>query len=61
VLALIARGQQNPAVAAQLGLSVKTVGHYVRQICANVGVSMRPAALLFGSSTACSTDRANAR
>jgi DNA-binding NarL/FixJ family response regulator len=47
VLALIARGRQNKAVAAQLGISVKTVGHHVQHIYAKIGVSTRPAAALF--------------
>ncbi|MGQ0576112.1 MAG: HD domain-containing phosphohydrolase, partial [Pseudonocardia sp.] len=47
VLALIARGATNRAVAARLSISAKTVGHHVEHIYTKIGVSTRPAAALF--------------
>jgi DNA-binding CsgD family transcriptional regulator len=47
VLRLVARGHSNRAVAAQLSISAKTVGHHVGHIYAKIGVSTRPAAALF--------------
>lgn len=47
VLRLIARGASNRAVARQLSISVKTVGHHVGHIYAKIGVTTRPAAALF--------------
>jgi DNA-binding CsgD family transcriptional regulator len=47
VLRLLARGLSNKAIAAQLGLSPKTVGHHVGHVYAKAGVSTRAAAALF--------------
>jgi HD-GYP domain-containing protein (c-di-GMP phosphodiesterase class II) len=47
VLRLLARGLTNRAMAAELGLSAKTVGHHVEHIYAKAGVSSRAAAALF--------------
>jgi putative nucleotidyltransferase with HDIG domain len=47
VLRLVARGQSNKAIAAQLQLSPKTVGHHVGHVYAKAGVSTRAAAALF--------------
>ncbi len=47
VLRLIARGSSNRAVAAQLSISAKTVGHHVGHIYAKIGVTTRPGAALF--------------
>jgi putative nucleotidyltransferase with HDIG domain len=47
VLRLVARGQSNKAIAAQLHLSPKTVGHHVAHVYAKAGVSTRAAAALF--------------
>jgi HD-GYP domain-containing protein (c-di-GMP phosphodiesterase class II) len=47
VLALIARGHANKAVALRLGISPKTVGHHVGHVYAKIGVSTRAAAALF--------------
>jgi DNA-binding CsgD family transcriptional regulator len=47
VLRLLARGLTNRQVAAELGLSAKTVGHHVQHIYAKAGVSSRAAAALF--------------
>lgn len=46
VLELIARGQNNAAIAARLGLSVKTVQNYVSNIFAKLQVEDRAQALL---------------
>jgi putative nucleotidyltransferase with HDIG domain len=47
VLRLVARGHSNKAIAAQLQLSPKTVGHHVGHVYAKAGVSTRAAAALF--------------
>jgi HD-GYP domain-containing protein (c-di-GMP phosphodiesterase class II)/DNA-binding CsgD family transcriptional regulator len=47
VLRLVARGLSNKQIAAQLGLSPKTVGHHVGHVYAKAGVSTRAAAALF--------------
>jgi putative nucleotidyltransferase with HDIG domain len=47
VLRLVARGLSNKRIAAQLGLSPKTVGHHVGHVYAKAGVSTRAAAALF--------------
>jgi putative nucleotidyltransferase with HDIG domain len=47
VLRLVARGLSNKEIAAQLGLSPKTVGHHVGHVYLKVGVSTRAAAALF--------------
>jgi putative nucleotidyltransferase with HDIG domain len=47
VLRLVARGRSNKAIAAELGLSPKTVGHHVQHVYAKAGVSTRAAAALF--------------
>src|SRR4051794_8538099 len=47
VLRLVARGHSNKAIAAQLHLSPKTVGHHVGHVYAKAGVSTRAAAALF--------------
>ena len=47
VLRLIARGQVNKQVAAELGISPKTVGHHVEHIYAKAGVTTRAGAALF--------------
>jgi DNA-binding NarL/FixJ family response regulator len=47
VLRLVARGLSNKQIAAQLGLSPKTVGHHVSHVYAKAGVSTRAAAALF--------------
>ena len=47
VLRLIAKGQANKQVAAQLGISRKTVGHHIEHIYAKAGVTTRAGATLF--------------
>jgi HD-GYP domain-containing protein (c-di-GMP phosphodiesterase class II) len=47
VLALLARGLSNKAIAAQLVVSPKTVGHHVEHIYRKIGCSTRAAASLF--------------
>jgi putative nucleotidyltransferase with HDIG domain len=47
VLRLVARGRSNKAIAAELRLSPKTVGHHVGHVYAKAGVSTRAAAALF--------------
>ncbi|HEU5424216.1 MAG TPA: LuxR C-terminal-related transcriptional regulator, partial [Nitrolancea sp.] len=47
VLRLIIRGLPNRAVAQQLNISAKTVGHHVEHIYAKIGVSTRAGAALF--------------
>jgi DNA-binding NarL/FixJ family response regulator len=47
VLRLLARGLTNRQMAAQLGVSAKTVGHHVEHIYAKAGVRSRAAAALF--------------
>lgn len=47
VLALVAQGHPNKAVARQLGISPKTVGNHIEHIYTKVGVSSRAAAALF--------------
>jgi putative nucleotidyltransferase with HDIG domain len=47
VLRLVARGHSNKAIAAQLHLSPKTVGHHVAHVYAKAAVSTRAAAALF--------------
>ena len=43
----VARGASNKAIARDLGLSPKTVGHHVTHVYAKAGVSTRAAATLF--------------
>jgi HD-GYP domain-containing protein (c-di-GMP phosphodiesterase class II) len=47
VLALVARGLSNKAVAARLGISVRTVGSHVEHVYTKTGVSTRGAAAMF--------------
>jgi HD-GYP domain-containing protein (c-di-GMP phosphodiesterase class II) len=47
VLVLLARGLSNKAIAAQLVVSAKTVGHHVEHIYRKIGCSTRAAASLF--------------
>jgi HD-GYP domain-containing protein (c-di-GMP phosphodiesterase class II) len=47
VLALLARGPTNREIAAQLGISPKTVSNHVERIYAKAGVTTRAAATLF--------------
>ncbi len=47
VLALLAAGRSNKAIAGELGLSPKTVGHHVAHVYEKIGVSTRAAAALF--------------
>jgi HD-GYP domain-containing protein (c-di-GMP phosphodiesterase class II) len=47
VLVLLARGLSNKAIAAQLVVSPKTVGHHVEHIYRKIGCSTRAAASLF--------------
>ncbi|HEU4841941.1 MAG TPA: response regulator transcription factor, partial [Ilumatobacteraceae bacterium] len=47
VLRLIARGRANKQVAAELGISAKTVGRHVEHIYAKAGVHTRPGATVF--------------
>lgn len=47
VLRLLARGQSNREMAAQLVISEKTVGHHVQHIYDKLGVSTRAAATLY--------------
>ncbi len=47
ILRLISRGESNRVVAAELTISVKTVGRHVENIYNKIGVSSRPAAALF--------------
>ena len=47
VLVLLARGQSNPAIAAQLVVSRKTVGSHIEHIYTKLGVSSRTEAALF--------------
>jgi HD-GYP domain-containing protein (c-di-GMP phosphodiesterase class II) len=47
VLALIARGLSNKAVATELRISAKTVGHHVEHIYTKAGVRTRAGATLF--------------
>jgi HD-GYP domain-containing protein (c-di-GMP phosphodiesterase class II) len=49
VLALLARGQSNKQIAAQLVLSPKTAANHVEHIYAKLGVSSRAAATLFAT------------
>jgi putative nucleotidyltransferase with HDIG domain len=49
VLRLVARGHSNKAIAAQLHLSPKTVGHHVGHVYVKTGVSTRAAAALFAA------------
>lgn len=44
VLALVSRGLGDAAIAVELGISVRTVGHHVRHILARLQVSSRTAA-----------------
>jgi HD-GYP domain-containing protein (c-di-GMP phosphodiesterase class II) len=46
VLRRLARGATNRAIAAELGVSPKTVGHHVEHVYAKLGVSSRAAAAL---------------
>lgn len=45
VLRLVARGQTNAEIAAELGLSERTVAHHVEHVLAKLGVSNRMAAV----------------
>jgi HD-GYP domain-containing protein (c-di-GMP phosphodiesterase class II) len=47
VLRLLARGYSNREVARALTISEKTAGHHVQHIYDKIGVSTRPAAMLF--------------
>jgi HD-GYP domain-containing protein (c-di-GMP phosphodiesterase class II) len=47
VLVLLARGLSNKAIAAQLVVSPKTVGHHIEHIYRKIGSSTRAAASLF--------------
>jgi HD-GYP domain-containing protein (c-di-GMP phosphodiesterase class II) len=47
VLVLLARGRSNKAIAAQLVVSPKTVGHHIEHIYRKIGCSTRAAASLF--------------
>lgn len=47
VLRLIARGHSNKEVAAQLGITPKTVGHHIEHIYAKAGITTRAGAALF--------------
>lgn len=47
VLRLVCRGNSNRIMAAELGLSIKTVGRHVENIYNKIGVSSRAAAALF--------------
>ncbi|HEY6888260.1 MAG TPA: LuxR C-terminal-related transcriptional regulator, partial [Solirubrobacter sp.] len=47
VLAGVARGHTNKAIAAELGIAPKTVGHHVAHVDAKIGVSTRAAAALY--------------
>ncbi|MEP7023529.1 MAG: LuxR C-terminal-related transcriptional regulator, partial [Actinomycetota bacterium] len=49
VLALLARGQSNKQIAAELVLSPKTAANHVEHIYAKLGVSSRAAATLFAT------------
>lgn len=49
VLALLARGHSNRAIAGRLGISVKTVGRHVEAIYAKARVTTRAGATLFAS------------
>jgi DNA-binding NarL/FixJ family response regulator len=44
VLRLVAQGRTNRQIAAELGLSEKTVGHHLENIFTRLGVSSRAAA-----------------
>ena len=46
VLRLVVRGHTTKRVAAELGLSPKTVGHHIERIYVKLGVSTRGAATL---------------
>ena len=46
ILALLARGRSNPAIAAQLGLSAKTVANYVSTILTKLQVVDRAGAII---------------
>jgi DNA-binding CsgD family transcriptional regulator len=47
VLRLAARGRSNKQIAAQLVITVKTVGNHIEHIYAKIGASNRAAASLF--------------
>jgi DNA-binding NarL/FixJ family response regulator len=47
VLRLLARGHTNRAIASELAISPKTVGHHVEHIYAKAGVKTRAGATLF--------------
>ena len=51
VLVLLARGLSNKAIAAQLVVSPKTVGHHIEHIYRKIGCSTRAAASLFAMQT----------
>jgi HD-GYP domain-containing protein (c-di-GMP phosphodiesterase class II) len=47
VLLVLVRGESNPEIAAQLGISAKTVGHHVQHVYEKAGVRSRAAATLW--------------
>ncbi len=47
VLRLVSRGRSNPAIARDLQITRKTVGHHVEHIYGKIGVSTRAGAALF--------------
>jgi DNA-binding NarL/FixJ family response regulator len=47
VLRLVARGHTNRAIAEELFISPKTVGHHVESIYGKIGVSTRAGAALY--------------
>jgi HD-GYP domain-containing protein (c-di-GMP phosphodiesterase class II) len=51
VLRLLARGRSNRAIAAELSISPKTVGHHVEHIYTKTGVNTRAGATLFAVET----------
>jgi DNA-binding NarL/FixJ family response regulator len=49
VLRLIAEGRSNPAIAAALFISLKTVTHHVTSILSKTGTSNRTAAVAYAA------------
>lgn len=49
VLRLVARGKSNKQIAAQLGISPKTVQHHVAHVYAKIGVASRAGAAIFAT------------
>ena len=47
VLLVLVRGEYNQAIAADLGISAKTVGHHVEHVYQKAGVRSRAAATLW--------------